>query len=83
MDTSVPVRYRRTCTYCGSQVDSRHAHTYVMAHGWKRIGNNGNSITLAKLSDEWSCGDCIDKLRHGIPVGQLSIFEAAEYDREL
>lgn len=78
VDTATPLRYRRTCTFCGMQVDSRHPQSYVLAHGWKRIGNNGNSITLARLDDEWACTDCIDKLRKGIPVGQMSIFEARD-----
>lgn len=75
VDASVPLRFRRTCTFCACQVDSRHPMTYVLVHGWKRIGNNGNSVTLAKLDDHWSCGECVDKLRKGIPVGQRSLFE--------
>lgn len=82
----VPASRRRLCTFCAVMVDSNGSGTWQRATGWlpiKRYSGNKagtNSLTLRKSLDEYACSECISKLKAGVPPGQMTIFEAGEYE---
>lgn len=74
----VPLSRRRLCCYCATQLDSRGAGVHKLMKGWvaaheRKRGSSSNSLTFGKDLDTYICADCYDKLRQGIPVGQLSL----------
>lgn len=76
VDRSVPLSRLRACTYCSCQVDSNAVGVYQLASGWLQNRKQGgaNTLTLPIRQDHYACGECVDKLRHGIPVGQMQLF---------
>lgn len=84
-DQTIAARYVRTCMYCASQIDARDVNTYHRATCFiknrKSGGNQGaNAPCLINWHEEWACTFCIHKIMDGIPLGQMSIFEAGAYD---
>jgi hypothetical protein len=39
-----------------------------------RRAGGANTITIPLRQDHYACAECIDKLKHGIPVGQMRLF---------
>ena len=78
----IPLSRRRTCYYCSCIMDSGALGNYQLATGWVENRKGGGShITLTtRRADTYACHDCIDKLRHGIPTGQIRLFELPEPD---
>jgi hypothetical protein len=76
VDRSIPLSRLRNCTYCSVQVDSNGVGVYQLASGWlmNRRAGGANTITIPLRQDHYACADCIDKLKHGIPVGQMRLF---------
>lgn len=76
MDSSVPLSRVRTCSYCSVQVDSNATGVYQLAIGWlaNRKQGGANTIAIPNRVDRYACSECIDKLKHGIPVGQMHLF---------
>lgn len=74
VDTNVPKAYVATCVYCAIQLDTREPRVYQGITGWALNKNQGNSVTLGKRSHQWACNECIDKLKHHVPIGQQSLF---------
>lgn len=78
----IPLSRKRTCKFCAKFVDGNAPGTWRRATGWlpvKRYSGNKvgtNNLTLREYVEEYACAECIDRLKHGIPVGQLSIFES-------
>lgn len=77
----IPVSRKRTCVYCAVFIDGNAPGTWRKATGWLPVArykhNKGgsNSLTLRTNLEEYACAECIDRLKHGIPVGQMTIFE--------
>lgn len=71
----VPPSFVASCHFCGLTIDTRDLTAYQYAVGWARNKNKGNSITLAKRQHRYACGTCIDKLQHGIPIGQMGLWD--------
>lgn len=80
VDQTTPLRYLQTCAFCAAQIDCRDPRHYQRIKGWALNRNHGNSITLGERSSTWACNECIDKLKKGIPVGQMSLFGLMEDD---
>lgn len=73
----IPLSRRRTCSHCGTLVDSNGVGVFHLATGWIENRKKGgtNTIALPIHHDKYACHDCIDRLRHGIPVGQMMLFD--------
>jgi len=80
IDRNVPIRNLTTCVYCAAQIDTRDARHYQRIKGWALNRNRGNSVTLGVRSHQWACHDCIDKLKNGLSIGQLSLLGLPEDD---
>lgn len=80
VDRSIPLSRLRNCVYCQCQVDSNAIGIFQLATGWlmNRRSGGANTIAMPKRQDFYACAECIDKLRHGIPVGQQSLFTLPE-----
>lgn len=72
----IPLSRRRNCSFCQCMIDSNGVGTYQLVTGWSPNRKQGgtNAVSLPHRHDEYACPECIDKLRHGIPVGQLTLF---------
>lgn len=79
---AIPLSRRRLCTYCAVTVDSNGTGVFQLAHGWleNRKRGGANTIAVPIRDDTYACNECIDKLRHGIPVGQSRLFNPSGYD---
>jgi len=71
------------CVYCADRLDSNALGTYQRAVGWvrvKRAGKNQGVNALAMMDRKFvfACAPCIDKLKRGIPLGQMSLFGLGE-----
>lgn len=83
-DQTIPLKHLRTCTFCASQIDARDVNTYHRGTAWHKnrkggAGGGANAAALIKWHEEYACTFCIHKIMDGIPLGQMSIFEAGEY----
>lgn len=78
----IPLSRRRLCTYCTATVDSHGLGVFQLGHGWleNRKRGGANTIAVPIRDDTYACAECIDKLRHGIPVGQARLFDVRNYD---
>ena len=79
---SIPLSRRRVCCYCLCTIDSNGTGVFQLAHGWleNRKRGGANAIAIPIREDTYACAECIDKLRHKIPVGQARLFEPRNYD---
>lgn len=75
-DTSIPRSRRVHCHHCGEVIDRNGRDVYQRAEGWTRNRKQGghNALALEFRHSAWSCAQCIDRLRHGIPIGQTKLF---------
>ena len=75
-DRSIPLSRLRTCAYCSCQLDSTAVGVYQRASGWlpNRKQGGANTIAMPIRADAYACAECISKLQHGIPVGQMQLF---------
>jgi hypothetical protein len=82
IDRSVPLSRVRLCYYCSCQLDSNAVGVYQLATGWlaNRKRGGANTIAIPFRRDTYACPDCIDKLKHGIPVGQMRLWELTDPD---
>ncbi len=73
-------RYPRKHRRMESDTNAR--GVFQLAHGWleNRKSGGANTIALPLRRDIYSCHDCVDKLRHGIPWSQMPLFDPREYD---
>lgn len=71
----VPPSFVASCYFCVRAMDTRDLTAYQYTQGWARNKNKGNSLTLAQREHKWACGECIDKLKHGVPVGQMGLWD--------
>lgn len=78
IDTDVVITraHRVHCELCGDTIDRTALTTFQYIAGWakNRKGGGAHSVTLPEHSSRWACGWCIDKLRHGIAIGQTKLF---------
>jgi len=65
------------CYYCNEPVDMRSGRTYRFGASWfkARQGAGGVHGTLVQWQEQYACHDCIYKLQHSIPLGQMPLFE--------
>lgn len=82
IDESVPLSRRRNCTFCSVTVDSNGIGTFQLADGWleNRRKGGANTIAIVHRRDVYACHECIDRMRHGIPAGQMHLFDGFPYD---
>lgn len=63
-----------SCAYCAARLDSNGPGTFQRACGWVRVRGKGiNALHLPQRIHRFACAECIDKLKRGISIGQLSI----------
>lgn len=78
---NIPPSRLTHCTYCATDLDTTARGTWQYAHGWLPVnrytGNKSgtNSLTLPKRDHQFACDECMHKLKHGIPTGQLSMLK--------
>lgn len=73
----IPPSRLRSCCHCGEQIDSNQNGNFQFASGWVKVRHAGGPhVTLPIYADKWACGNCIDRLQHGLAPGQLTIFDA-------
>lgn len=68
----------RQCVHCGKEIsrdDLFHRRYYQRVVGWERprAAGGSNQITLRNPIDVFSCIECVDKIRVGVPIGQGSM----------
>lgn len=82
VDRSIPLSRLRNCTYCSVQLDSNGVGVYQLASGWlmNRKKGGANTIAIPLRQDHYACAECVDKLKHGIPVGQMQLFRLTNDD---
>jgi hypothetical protein len=75
---TVPLANRAVCELCGCALDTRAFGIFQWVQGWieQRRTGGANAIALPERAHRFACAICIDRLRHGIPVGQMSIYDA-------
>lgn len=80
VDRSIPLSRVRNCTYCNDSLDSNGIGVFQLGHGWleNRRKGGANTIALPIREDKYACHECIDRLRQGIPVGQMHLFDNYE-----
>lgn len=80
--TRIPPAHLANCAYCGDDIDTRGFGFFQFVSGWIEQRNKGgaNAIALPKRKHSFACGICIDRLRHGVPPLQMSIFDAIDHD---
>jgi hypothetical protein len=63
------------CCHCGKPTRINSQYTFQKVSGWVQMRKQGgaNAIALRRPMEVWSCSVCIDKLRLGQQVDQLSI----------
>jgi hypothetical protein len=72
----IPSSRRRGCVFCSAIVDSNAQGVYELVEGWAMNRKQGtNAIALKKSKNLYACSFCIDKLRQGIPIGQMTLFQ--------
>lgn len=78
----IPLSRRRLCAFCLVTLDSNGTGIFQRASGWleNRKRGGANTIALPIRLDVYACNECIDKLRHNIPVGQMQLFENGSLD---
>lgn len=72
-----------SCVYCAERLDSNAVGTYQRAKGWVRVKRSGtnqgvNALAMKELLHIFACSACIDKLKRGIPLGQMSLFKLGD-----
>jgi hypothetical protein len=72
----IPLSRRATCVYCSIFIDTNANGVFQFASGWleNRRKGGANTIALPNRRPRFACRECIDRLRHGIPVGQGTLF---------
>lgn len=73
----IPASRRAACFHCQSPLDINSPGTYTLTVGWTRQRAQGgtNQVTLAEHMRVWCCRDCIDRLRAGVGIDQLAMFD--------
>lgn len=75
----IPLAHRRTCDHCAIIVDSRSPYVRRLIEAWipcaKAKGKAGYTYLIKREIDRYLCGDCYDRMKHGIPLGQHRLFE--------
>lgn len=63
------------CVYCGRSVIPTATGTFQKVVGWveNRDAGGANTVALMTRYSEYACGECIDKMRHGIAPTQGSL----------
>lgn len=67
-----------TCFFCGDAINTTMPGNYQYVEGWEKIRRSteggGHGLTKRIAHPKWACRSCIDKLQHGIPTNQGSMF---------
>lgn len=72
--TDIPPSRLVACSYCACRLDSNGPGTFQRASGWVRVRGKGiNALHLPVRQHRYACAECIDKLKRGIAIGQLSL----------
>lgn len=77
----IPPSMLVACVFCADRLHTNRRGTWQrVVSGWVPVdrysGNKRgtNSLTLPKLEHVYACDQCIDKLKAGVPLGQMSLF---------
>jgi hypothetical protein len=75
----IPPSRRVNCQFCHQVIDSNASGTWQVVKGWcpiKRYAGNKkgtNSVSLVHWLFVFACGECISKLKAGLPAGQQEL----------
>lgn len=77
----IPPSRVTTCSGCGCYVDTEGFGTWQLSTGWVPCKRRGKSQAINQLihADRhftFRCEDCFERLKAGIPDGQMTIFDA-------
>lgn len=80
---NVPPSRIANCKGCGKYVDTESFGTWQLATGWVPCKRRGkaqgiNQLIHADRHYEFRCEPCFERLKAGIPDGQLTIFDALD-----
>lgn len=80
--SGVPLRFQASCFHCHEYVDIRQEGVYQYVHGWVKARRKGgtNTIALQERTDRYACVNCIDKLKKGLGINQMALFDIAVPD---
>lgn len=73
-DQQIPITRRVHCEFCNAVIDSSRCFQWIEGWAKRRRGGGPNAVTLARRSDIYACTECVDKLLHGISIGQTQLF---------
>ena len=79
---STPLSMQAKCFHCNDSIDTRQAYQYVK--GWTKVRRKGsgiNTLALLERTDRYACPACIDKLKKGLGINQMALFDIAAPDR--
>lgn len=74
----VPASRLVGCVFCAERLDSNGNTTFQRAKGW--VPAKRKSLVLPELLHVFACDVCIEKLKHGMSVGQMSLFTLKDDD---
>lgn len=74
----IPLSRCVICMYCRTTIDSNGNGTWQRGTGWfpqRKSARGSHSATMVKREAEYACSECIDKLKLGIPAGQMRLWD--------
>jgi hypothetical protein len=65
------------CYFCQDSLDATANGIFQWVSGWveQRAQGGSNAIALPKRENRYACNYCIARLRRGIPIGQMHLFD--------
>lgn len=73
----VPPANVASCYYCHENMDTRDYGIFQFVSGWveNRVRGGANAIAIPQRAHRFACSTCIDRLRKGIPTGQMRMWD--------
>jgi hypothetical protein len=69
---------RVQCARCTRPIESTSLGVFQTVSGLveNRAAGGPNTVALIERRPEWTCGECVDRLRHGISPEQTTLWDA-------
>lgn len=77
--TELPAGKYAPCFYCNAMIETMGNRTYQFGSGWfprRKAAKGSHSATSVTYEYKFACWECIDKVKNGIPIGQMKLWES-------